>query len=1200
LGVTLPAGARRLDALEVMQDRQGARVKTCASCGTAGQADTAGFCFGCGSPLSAPNCAACGADLPAGARFCPGCGTPSGAPAAFPTQAIGPAHGTARKITSVLFGDLVGFTTLSESRDPEEVRELLTSYFDECRAVVTRYGGELEKFIGDAVMAVWGLPVTREDDAERAVRAGLELVERVAALGERIALPGLALRVGITTAEVAVTLGATGQGMVAGDAVNTAARIQSTAPPGQVWVDDNTRSFTSSAIAYDEAGAHTMKGKAEPVLLWAVRAVVAGARGDRFDTGLEAPLVGRDRELRLLKDVFHGVQETCRPGLLVVDGEPGIGKSRLSWEFEKYVDGFDASVLWHRGRCLSYGDGVAYYALAEAVRARLTIIADAEADLDSRQLLRVALDAGVPDEAERDWLLPRLAALLGVEGGGSFPREDLFVAWTAFFKYVGMWQAGTAAPQPVVLVVDDAQYADEGLLAFLEHLLAAADYPVFVLVLARPELLADHPALGGNRRVTVVHLEPLTTLDMTRLLDALVFGVPDRIRAELVERAEGIPLYAVETVRSLLDQDLVLSRGGQYVLADPAALDVAALRAPATMQALIGARLDTLPPEARRVVDQASVLGLVFTPKGIAAVCSDVQNLDEALSWLIRREVLRRDSDRLSADFGSYRFVQGVVRQVAYGTLSRRDRKATHLTVAKAFEAELESRTDAYELAPIIAQHYLDAIDAVPADPDVPELTRASSDHLVRAAARASSLGAPKEAAGYLTMALSRCAPELRLTIESRLGHELRRAADHAGAIEHATAAIKGFEAEGDLIAAAFSVEDLVRAIVYGEHDLSRAENIAREHLARLPDTPDTLSARIALVTALAAVLVTGDRDSQKQNAEEYLRLAELTGEPARVADSWVSYAISCFRHGLPHLSGTLLESAAELAGEHRALRVRALALVNLAGLALLADIPTSLAQSRDAVAVTRELGEVHMCAFVQAHLAEVLLHAGEWEESIRLCADDDVRTHMAFDADTDRRIIALAREQEWPDVAEAVDLEAENIEDPAGYATFCLLSALEAQAAGRPEAATLALRSVDLPHDQRGHDPVMGNWMFASQVVREVGGEGAIAQVLALVEDGVVAYPAGLRAQRSRLRAVLGQSGSLSAEAVEAAYVEALDLVRVWGSALFEAHTSADYGTWLMGQGRHEQGAALLGAAREFYQRVGAVRWLRALDRLH
>ena len=346
---------------------------TCAAC-SAENPDSAKFCVECGTPQRPLTCPGCG--TPAGqGKFCAECGTPLAGlvtPATATTPISVPT--AERRRTSVLFGDLVGFTTLSESRDPEEVRELLSRYFDTARTVVQRYGGTVEKFIGDAVMAVWGVPVAHEDDAERAVRAGLDLVEVVAALGEDVGMSGLALRVGVVTGEVAVTLGATGQGMVAGDAVNTAARVQTAAHPGTVWVDDATRTLTSAAVTYTDAGAHVLKGKAEPAALWQARAVVAAVGGAQRVDGLEAPFTGRDRELRLVKELFHASHEEGRPRLVLVTGVAGVGKSRLGWEFEKYIDGTTVVTRWHRGRCLSYGEGVAFWALAEMVRSRLDLV----------------------------------------------------------------------------------------------------------------------------------------------------------------------------------------------------------------------------------------------------------------------------------------------------------------------------------------------------------------------------------------------------------------------------------------------------------------------------------------------------------------------------------------------------------------------------------------------------------------------------------------------------------------------------------------------------------------------------------------------------------------------------------------------------------------------------------------------------------
>ena len=321
------------------------------------------------------------------------------------------------------------------------MRELLSRYFAECRTVIGRYGGSVEKFIGDAVMAVWGVPVAHEDDAERAVRAGLELVATVANLGQDVGAPGLALRVGIVTGEVAVTVGATSEGMVAGDAVNTAARVQSTADPGQVWVDDITRSLSAASIAYTDAGTHALKGKSEPMRLHAARAVHSTVGGAQRIDGLEAPHTGRERELRLLKENFHATQEGHRPKLVVVEGEAGIGKTRLLWEFYKYVDGLSDATAWHRGRCLSYGDGVAFWALAEAARTRLGLT-EADAGEAVTNHLDEALAEYISDPDELTWVRPRLAALVGLESSAVFEREELFAAWTTFFERVSQSRAG--------------------------------------------------------------------------------------------------------------------------------------------------------------------------------------------------------------------------------------------------------------------------------------------------------------------------------------------------------------------------------------------------------------------------------------------------------------------------------------------------------------------------------------------------------------------------------------------------------------------------------------------------------------------------------------------------------------------------------------------------------------------------------------
>ena len=518
-----------------------------------------------------------------------------------------------RRVCSVLFCDVVGFTPLSEARDPEAVRELLSRYFETARTVISRYGGTVEKFIGDAVMAVWGTPAATEGDAERAVRAGLDLVAAVAELGADAGVPGLAARAGVVTGEVALTLGAVGEGMVAGDAVNTAARVQATAGPGQVLADGVTQRLADGAIGFADAGEHALKGKAEPQRLWRAVRVLAGVGGSQRVDGLEAPLIGRDAELRTIRELFHAAAERRVPRLVLVSGPAGVGKSRLGWEFFKYIDGLVQDVWWHRGRCLSYGEGVAFWALAEIVRQRLGIAEEDPADVAAAKLTE-GLDRFVPDPGERAYAGVRLGRLLGVtfsaDNGAPLSREELFAGWRLFFERL-------AAECPVVLLIEDVQYADVGLLDFADHLIDwSRDLPIFVLVFARPELGQARPGFGAGRNRSMLTLDPLDTASMDRLVDALVPAMPTAAQAKIVSQAQGIPLFAVETVRSLIDRDIVQPVEGVYRLTG----DVGELVVPDSLHALLAARLDALDPDVRRLVADAAVLGTTFPPEALIAV----------------------------------------------------------------------------------------------------------------------------------------------------------------------------------------------------------------------------------------------------------------------------------------------------------------------------------------------------------------------------------------------------------------------------------------------------------------------------------------------------------------------------------------------------------------------------------------------------
>jgi class 3 adenylate cyclase len=751
----------------------------CSTCGADNRPD-AKFCRDCGASL-AGRCPACGASNEPGQKFCDECGTPlqEAAPAMAPT-----APAAERRLVSVLFADLVGFTTLSEGRDAEEVRELLSRYFESCKRLISLYGGTVEKFIGDAVMAVWGTPVAQEDDAERAVRAALDLVAAVSALGDEVGAPELRARAGVLTGEAAVTLGVEGQGMVAGDLVNTASRIQAAAEPGSLFVGESTKRSSEAAIAYADAGLHELKGKSEPVPLFRALRVTAGRAGALKAEGLEAPFVGRERELRLVKELFHASAEERKANLVSVVGIAGIGKSRLSWEFEKFIDGLAGDIWWHRGRCLSYGEGVAYWALAEMVRMRCEIV-DEEDPASARAKLQATIAEHIPDPDERDWVEPRLSHLLGLEEGTPGDQENLFSAWRILFERL-------AEQAPTILVFEDMQWADAGLLDFLEYLLEwSRNHPLFILALSRPELADKRPTWGvGKRSFASLYLEPLAPQAMSDLLTGLVPGLTQELRENILDRAEGVPLYAVETVRMLLDRGLLEQAESVYRPTGP----IETLDVPETLHALIAARLDGLTPDERRLVQDGAVLGKTFTRQGLGAVTGmPEEDLEPLLAALLRKEVLSIQADPRSPERGQYSFLQDIVKRVAYETLSRRDRKAKHLAAARFLASTWGAEED--EIAEVVAAHYLDAYEAAPDEPDAGELRAKAREMVVRAAERADSLGANAEAQRAYERAIELADDALvRADFEERAGTMARIGArpDEATTLRESDRAVRG------------------------------------------------------------------------------------------------------------------------------------------------------------------------------------------------------------------------------------------------------------------------------------------------------------------------------------------------------------------------------------------------------------------------
>ena len=829
-------------------------------------------------------------------------GQRSAAPA--PQSAAGPADLVELRVVSVLFADLVGFTSLSESRDPEAVRELLSRYFDVCRELVERYGGTVEKFIGDAVMAVWGAPVAQEDDAERAVRAALDLVEAVAALGEEVHAPELAARAGVLTGTAAVNLGAKGQGMVAGDLVNTASRIQSQSQPGTVLVGEATKRATEAAIAYQEAGTYELKGKAEPVFLFRALRVVAGRGGLLKSERLEAPFVGRDRELRLAKEVFHASTEGRRAHLVQVTGIAGIGKSRLAWEFFKYMDGLMSGYFWHRGRCLAYGQGVTYFALAEMVRGRAGIL-EGE-DRDSALIkLQATVDQYVPDPEDRRFVLPRLAHLIGLEDRTSPDKQDLFAAWRLFIERL-------AEQSPVLMVFEDMQWADPSLLEFITYLMEwSRAYPLFVMSLVRP----DSPAAGlaaSTRNATLIHLEPLLPADMDKLLTGLVPGLPKSVAERIRGRAEGIPLYAVETVRMLLDRGLLVEEGSSY---RPSG-EIDTLEVPETLQALIAARLDGISPEERQLAQDASVLGKTFTPQGLAAVSGrEEAELRPLLASLVAKEVLSVQADPRSPERGQYGFLQDLVRTVAYETLARRDRRVKHLAVAGYLERTWS--TDAEEIVEVVASHYLEAWRLDPDAPDAIEIKAKARDMLVRAAERAAALAAAEEAQSAFERAAELSESEReRATLTERAGEmaELRGRVDDAAT--HYAEASRLYGAAGEARTTARVQARLAGVEWVNGHVEQATERMKTAHAELAEDEPD---ADLALVLAqLGRLLVLGGSYAEASPLlERALEIAEHQELPEVYSQALSSKAVVLMRSDRLDEAAVLLRRALDVALEH-------------------------------------------------------------------------------------------------------------------------------------------------------------------------------------------------------------------------------------------------------------------------------------------
>ena len=668
-------------------------------------------CFG--ETRSVATCPNCRKELRGEFPFCPFCTAQLREDAQAPVR-------EERKVVSVLFCDLVGFTAASELADPEDVRARLRPYHAELRQVIESHGGTVEKFVGDAVMAVFGAPVAHEDDAERAVRAGLRILEAIEELNRGDEKLQLQVRVGINSGEAVVALGARperGEGFATGDVVNTASRLQGIAPVNGVAVSEPTFRQTERVFTFARLEPMRVKGKTEPLSVWQPLAARARLGADVIRANA-TPLVGREFERPLLIATFERAAKQRACQLVTLVGEPGVGKTRLCAELFAYIEQRPGLVRWRQGRCLPYGEGIAFWALGEIVKAECGIL-----ESDSPEQASAKLDEAIPKhEPDRAWLKARLAPLVGA-GGEPAAQEESFTAWRRFLE-------GLAAQNPTVLVVDDLHWADEPMLAFLEHLADwSAGVPLLLLCAARPELHEKHPSwAAGLRNAQTINLAPLSD-DETATLVALLLKrrvLPTAIQQGLIDRAGGNPLYAEEFVRLLSDRNLLAGPLQEVLLPD-------------SVQALIAARLDTLSAERKSLLQDAAVIGKVFWAGALATMGErDPRDVELALHELARKELVRPARSSSMQGEQEYGFWHLLVRDVCYAQIPRSSRAARHRAAAAWIERQAGERVD--DLSDVLAHHYVQALELARAagqESDLPDLEAAARRYLALAGERA-------------------------------------------------------------------------------------------------------------------------------------------------------------------------------------------------------------------------------------------------------------------------------------------------------------------------------------------------------------------------------------------------------------------------------------------------------------------------------
>ena len=925
-----------------------------------------------------------------------------------------------RKLLTILFVDLVDSTGLVTANDPEIVRRRVAGFFEHVRECIAAHGGTVGKYAGDAVMATFGIPQAHEDDAERAVRAGLGILSTLDELG-------LEARAGVEAGEVLVD--ADDPSFATGEAINVAVRLQQHAAPGQVLIGPRAQRLTLGRIQIEDAGPLALKGLEQPVWAWHA---FAASSGERQLRSLEAPLVGRDEELELLQNTFRRAAQSRRAHLVTVFGEPGVGKSRLARDFLEGLEG--ATVL--SGRCLPYGEGITYWSLAEMVKVAAGITDD-----DPVREAVGKLRACCEDDAVADLLALASGVLEAVED----ERGQHEIAWA-----VREWAEQLAGPQPLVLVFEDIHWAEEPLLDVIEHLaesIRAA--PLFLLCLARPELLEVRPGWGGGRlRAASIELEALSSSESEELVEALLAEreLPPPRRALLLEKTEGNPLFLEETIRMLTETNG--SDGGLE-------------RIPDTVQALIAARIDRLPTAGKRLLQRAAVVGRVFWEGALLHLSPGSEDVSGCLADLLQRDFLTAESRSSISGERAYRFKHVLIREVAYAGLAKSERAEQH----ESFAGWLHQRAGE-ELLEIRAYH-LDQACSLHAELDGgPPLALAveTAAVLETAARRAHSREAYRTSRNLFLRAA-----ELEPTLRRR--YFGAKAALKLGDFPAVWAEMQDVRdaarADGDKKVLGKALTALAEVTLNQRADVQAATELVEQALVVLQSESDPPALFEALMTRAKAASWVADAASVEHYSQEALAVAKSADRKDFETAVTQSLASGYLVQLELEKAEPLVERALELAEESGSIYARAGALQTRAHLDRLHNrLDDAEAGLQTVYELLSDIGSASELTFAQIQLGWIAMRRADWtraeryfREAIRILKPLGDRAHLC---EAQRSLAEVLVEQDRIDEAERVALEARETvgrEDRISVATTTMALGIVRAAQGRDDEAEQLLR---------------------------------------------------------------------------------------------------------------------------------------------